>query len=327
MPTLPILDLAIGLSFIYLLLALSCTTLNEMIASLLKLRPRNLEKGIARMLGDPALKTAIYRHPLIKSLANAAGNSPSYIPPSKFALALLDVADTTEQQNSTFQGALAAIRKDSSALDDQHKIEMWFEDSMDRVSGRYKRGAQARALLLAVLITLLLNADTLKIVQMLRTHPLMTAALVEKAKVRLNKGRPDEEALPMVKYEKADSPNDSAPIILPDKDAISADEQKALGEFTGWGNDLFSNWKKEQENLGKGFRDWISFILSNRLLGWIITALAVSIGAPFWFDTLNRFMNIRNAGRAPDEPRDKANPVPTPGPPPGSAPARVEGHR
>ena len=82
MPTFPILDVAIGLSLIYLLLALSCTTLNEMIAGVLKLRSRNLEKGIGRMLGDPALKSALYTHPLIRSLANASGTSPSYIPSS-----------------------------------------------------------------------------------------------------------------------------------------------------------------------------------------------------------------------------------------------------
>ena len=36
-------------------------------------------------------------------------------------------------------------------------------------------------------------------------------------------------------------------------------------------------------------------------LGWLITAFAVSLGAPFWFDLLNKFMNIRSAGKAPDE--------------------------
>ena len=43
--------------------------------------------------------------------------------------------------------------------------------------------------------------------------------------------------------------------------------------------------------------------------GLLITGLAVSLGAPFWFDTLNRFMNIRNAGRAPDESRGKTKPA------------------
>jgi hypothetical protein len=30
-------------------------------------------------------------------------------------------------------------------------------------------------------------------------------------------------------------------------------------------------------------------------LGWLITALAVSLGAPFWFDLLNKLVNIRRA--------------------------------
>jgi|GEM_PF-2706950 len=34
-------------------------------------------------------------------------------------------------------------------------------------------------------------------------------------------------------------------------------------------------------------------------LGWLITAAALSIGAPFWFEILNRFINIRNLGVRP----------------------------
>jgi hypothetical protein len=39
------------------------------------------------------------------------------------------------------------------------------------------------------------------------------------------------------------------------------------------------------------------------LLGWILTVAAISFGAPFWFDTLKRFLNIRSAGRSPEEGR------------------------
>ena len=35
------------------------------------------------------------------------------------------------------------------------------------------------------------------------------------------------------------------------------------------------------------------------IFGWFLTALAASLGAPFWFDTLSRVVNIRNAGRPP----------------------------
>jgi hypothetical protein len=38
------------------------------------------------------------------------------------------------------------------------------------------------------------------------------------------------------------------------------------------------------------------------IFGWLITALAISLGAPFWFDLLNKFINLRNAGKNPDNP-------------------------
>ena len=38
-----------------------------------------------------------------------------------------------------------------------------------------------------------------------------------------------------------------------------------------------------------------------KVVGLLFTALAISLGAPFWFDMLNRVVSIRAAGRAPDE--------------------------
>ncbi len=54
--------------------------------------------------------------------------------------------------------------------------------------------------------------------------------------------------------------------------------------------------------------DWATFFWYSfcALPGWIMTALAVSLGAPFWFDLLQSFVNIRNAGAKPnrsDDPR------------------------
>jgi len=35
------------------------------------------------------------------------------------------------------------------------------------------------------------------------------------------------------------------------------------------------------------------------LMGWIITALALSLGAPFWFDLLNKLMKLRGSVATP----------------------------
>jgi hypothetical protein len=76
----------------------------------------------------------------------------------------------------------------------------------------------------------------------------------------------------------------------------------------------------------KAFVDVLSF----HILGWILTALAASLGAPFWFDTLNRFISIRSAGKAPEEsPKPPKNvPVPLePGQSPREADLSAAAHR
>jgi hypothetical protein len=61
---------------------------------------------------------------------------------------------------------------------------------------------------------------------------------------------------------------------------------------------------------------WSDFELRDRcptfLLGWLITALAVSLGAPFWFDLLNKFINVRAAGKAPEETPKEPKELPQP---------------
>src|SRR5947209_1328412 len=179
MGSLPYLDIAIGLSFAYLLLALACTSLNETIASILRTRGAFLDKGISRLLDDPELKRALYKHPLINSMAEKSDKiCPSYIAPRKFALALMDLLTgkdaegknipATDEQllmkkveehpNPHLRIALSAVLNDTaSGQSPQEKIEAWFNDAMDRVGGWYKRTTHARILVLAVIVTLLAN--------------------------------------------------------------------------------------------------------------------------------------------------------------------------
>src|SRR5438067_2427169 len=95
----PVLDVAIGLAFFYLLLGLICSTVTEMIAGWRQTRAKYLDQGIQRLLGDDAqLKAELYKHPLISSLARKADEiCPSYIPAEKFATALLDIVSGPEK--------------------------------------------------------------------------------------------------------------------------------------------------------------------------------------------------------------------------------------
>ena len=75
----PIIDVAIGLVFFYVTLSLVCSSIQEIIASLLGLRSRNLKKGIENLIGNEYAQ-AMYDHPLIKGMRKPK-KLPSYIKP------------------------------------------------------------------------------------------------------------------------------------------------------------------------------------------------------------------------------------------------------
>jgi hypothetical protein len=46
---------------------------------------------------------------------------------------------------------------------------------------------------------------------------------------------------------------------------------------------------------------WTSMSIAATLFGWLLTAIAISLGAPFWFDALGKLANLRMAGKNPEE--------------------------
>ena len=315
----PYLDLAIGICFIYLLMALVCSTLNETIAGIVNSRGKTLEKGILSLLHDPALKAEFYAHPLIQGIKqDDDGRLPSYIASNKFALAMMDIltgpnaaANNAEAlcegvknlKDGPAKTALMAVLQNPQFKTDQERLEAWYEQGMNRVTGWYKRTSQIRIYVLAAAVTLLINADTLKILDTLWNNPTRSALLVEHAKGRLEKGRPDAEGQSSTANEKANDATTSKSAQTPEKDVITPQEKQLLGQVTGWQGDWYTDWRHPE---GAGFGAWILYLLKNRLGGWLITMLAVSLGAPFWFDTLSRFMNVRSAGKPPENSTEPA---------------------
>jgi hypothetical protein len=302
MSSFPYLDIAIAICFIYLLMALVCTTVNEGIAGIINSRGKMLEKGILSLLQDPALKDKLYAHPLIEGIHDEGERPPSYIASNKFALALMDVLTgpaaasnpdalrrgVASLENSAAKTALTAVLDNPQFKTDQQRIEAWYEQGMNRVSGWYKRSSQVRIYVLAAGVTLLMNADSLRILKTLSNNPTMSALLVEKAKARLQKERPD-----------AQSQASAA-----ENDVITVDEERLLRQPTGWQGDWYTD--RPQHTTAADFGLWIWYLLKERFGGWLITILAISLGAPFWFDILSKFMNVRNAGKPPEQTAEPA---------------------
>lgn len=95
-----ILEVAVGVVFVYLLLSLVCTIVNEGIASLINQRGKILIAGIKNLLNDEnlsGLAQQMYNHGLVVGVSENGSNPkkpnglPSYMSPTGFALSLLDL--------------------------------------------------------------------------------------------------------------------------------------------------------------------------------------------------------------------------------------------
>lgn len=291
-----ILDVAIGIIFIYLLVSLVISAINELIAAMLKSRATNLSQGIHALLQDPSQAgwvARLYQHPLIQSLS-PPNSKPSYIPSRTFALALLDlVAPANTDGNRTLADLKAGMvnlpeplqKTLTNLLDEaQHdverlktQIEIWFNNGMDRASGWYKRKTQWIQFFIGLSLVILLNIDSVHIGRSLfAVNSPMRASLVESAKSFV--AEPGGTNKPM-------------------KDVVDAISSASLP--IGW-----SEVPKPDQ--------WPTMVV-----GWLITAFAVSMGAPFWFDLLNKFINIRASGKAPEEEPKPPKEVPAPKEPGG----------
>jgi len=332
-----ILDVAIGLIFLYMMLALIATTLQELIASVLRLRAKHLYDALAGMLkGDIQLRSggapkriieALYEHPLIRNLCQTApkfdngklvgrGALPSYIPSKTFALALLDVlrGDTSASQavgarevllkagdtldhianNDDLQrnlklllaGARGQVDKlDETAAHVSKCVETLFNDRMARASGWYKRQAQWIALLIALGIAGVANADTIYVAGRLWTDDALRSSVVQSAQ-DFHDARVKAQEAPASSTPGAGVPSAAAGTAGADDVAAAAKTfGKSVQDFESAGFPI--GWPREIDGCAE-------FCLM--LAGWLITAFAVSLGSNFWFDVLSKALQIRGGG-------------------------------
>ena len=321
-----VIEVAIGLSFIFLLLSLICSAIVELIESVLKNRATDLERGIRELFnqeGGGQLAGKFYSHPLISGLYRGlykrnddesmgrldylkSTNLPSYIPAKNFANAILDLvlhppattnvarddvpADSSNASASTLDApplpaSMEAVRlaikrnfgstqvgrvlrtlaeeagTDLNAM--RSSVETWFNGAMDRVSGNYKRRTQWIIFFLGLILAVTLNVNTIELAKRLSSDSVFRSAIVAQAGTFVGSENP----------------------LSTDLEA-SREKLDSLGLQLGWPNgvDLI-------DPRGPNFNPWQHLLLP--LLGWLITAGAISLGAPFWFDFLNKFMVVR----------------------------------
>jgi hypothetical protein len=320
------LDVLIGLVLVYLLLSLMCSAAREVVAGMTRARATMLVAGIKELLrNDTVLIRAFFEHPQIWSLyrgdydtASRTKALPSYIPSRSFAMALLDIAARGRDASSSVQSSpeasvlsLQNVRRNIgnlgnpfvqrvvlSALDGADGtleractgVELWFNSAMDRVSGRYKKETQRLLFVIGLVLTVALDVNTLAIARQLYRDPARREAAVALATATAKEGapRPATDSLARRSLQRLDS--------------LGLPEAWAGVTVTGIWPDP-GEWKAIRAHAASAW------------FGWLITAFAISFGAPFWFDALGKLIAIRSTVKPKETPpagASAATPPPAP---------------
>ncbi|MBY0474721.1 MAG: peptidoglycan-binding protein [Nitrosomonas sp.] len=321
------LEILIAVFLIYALFSGLVSGVNELIIQWLEMRGKVLFEGIAMMLGelpkktykpgifkpffikDASLTEDLYKHPLIDSLSPAGGTRPSYISSATFSAVLV--------QTLSNDGSLAALRQ---KLDDRNthlgklfgpmldeangdlekfktKLEAHFNEVMDRVGGWYKRRAQVALFTIGLALAVLFNVDSIHIMQQLQKDPAQVEKLVQMAEAKM---QAIEE-----QNQKSNANVDAVSEVDKSVDVnIKAQFADLKSQFEAFNNlTLPIGWAFSDQS--DSFLDSFDYpAQQNRslsLLGWLLTALAATLGAPFWFDAISKLFTIRGAGKKPDE--------------------------
>lgn len=433
----PILDVALGLVFIFLVYSLLATSVQETIATIFALRARMLKKGIVdSMLSNTpdfgkiksigmgiirffysafgknknGIGYKFYSHPLLRNYGSSRiFPHPSYLPADNFCVVLLDILkkDFNEKvakiaefksgkpsgdpENTALQQQLEsssdavkikelleyysayyskklaevplpAIDKDTCEILLMHlrnsmynlqefsnKLESWFDDSMNRVAGWYKRQTQIILFIIGIVMAIAFNIDSIIIASKLSKDKDLREQTVKMAIASVDSYKDD----PRVKY---------SPDTISKKDSASLEAARnklrdMQNEFEHEANDIntllaigwddygrtypfdtikLADYRSEFDSLlqltktsvtntlnkndstttlirvynNHWFKLKVCYILNEitygkKLLGLFITALAICLGAPFWFDLLGKLIKIRGAGKKEDEEEKK----------------------
>ncbi|HEX4066347.1 MAG TPA: hypothetical protein VHZ09_10015 [Acidobacteriaceae bacterium] len=369
-----IVDTAIGMVFVYLLMSLIASVVQELLSTFMQLRAANLQRGLeslfsgdslwgedlVNMIYDHGLVRGLYRDPPAQEKRNFVEKAihklrmgcrafvgvpptqgklspaatillPAYIPSRTFALAMIDflnrrkatgddamrgIAQSLAEHHWIYRNnkageALLTLANDARGNLDtfQQKLEDWYNDSMDRVSGWYKRYTQRVLLYIGIILAIGFNVDSLRVARTLWVDRDVRQAMVQAAGTYVN-GHPTGPPSAVLQNapgagQKA-AGNGSREAIQGEvgqmNQTVEAFNQMASTSLLPIGWQGPAGWL--QRNLRANFWPTVGKLFERKLPGWLLTAMAISLGAPFWFDLLNKFMVVRSTIK----PQEKSQP-------------------
>lgn len=362
------LETGISLVLLFFIFSIITYIIQELIAVNLRYRSKMLWKSIEQILegksvaegrvqlmkalpeADKPFTREFYAHAQIRTLQKDLKKKPSYIPASSFALAIIDLvaqragnktADLfTDFRNGLrhyinsggqFGQVLGNLLDHAVSLQDlKGKIEDWYNQYMQRVTGWYESHTVASVRIIALALALVFNLNVIELAKTIYRNGELRGkmtGLAEKIAGGTEGAAPQyynvfekKAAVLQAEYEK--KIHETADAAEKEKwkkelsdtlDTLAATytrQQKIItdtllrqlrdtGLPLGWKERpaVFSAsfWKKQ----GPGSRWWQNLLLA--LIGWTIAAGCISMGAPFWFDMLGKLVNVRRSGIKPEK--------------------------
>lgn len=324
-------DVAIGLTLIYLGVSLFVTIINEYIAQMLNLRGQQLRTALNTLIDDDMIKQKLVKSPALESFFKKQSKKkgfhevlnvlkqllfiffptnrlPSYVDPNilgrmlvgSLSASSVNAGNLTNTNNAVSQISAtidnlpnssiktqlqAIIRTSGSTIENlSTAVSDWLDRSLTMMSESYKRNLQIISFGVGLTIAVILNINTITLTQHL---------------YRDKETRDATTSLAIQIAEQTNKASFEQCINLP-RDKFMSDN--ACAPFKG----LIDAIQTRNSTLGLlpiGWPEGVLKLLSATLtdwLGWFMTALAVSLGAPFWFDLLNKVVSVRHGIRKPE---------------------------
>lgn len=291
-----ILEVAIGLVFVYLSASLVCSGIMVLIAKLLKLRSKHLKEELTQLLKSKDLVNALYLNPLVKEISRgfASGKTkngnpdPDNIPTDNFVKALIDTLLNIEKGSKEFADFEENIKKIEDAQVREillkalngvrtraakwerwreavgESIAKWFDRSMDKLSLWYKKQSRKIIFVIGILVVLLLNLDSVMIVKNLYQDETLRTNVVAAAE------------------------RTASSTSQPENKNEGQKELKKIGFPMGW------NTTVPQDEDPRGYPVGLTDIIY-KVIGLLLTIMAISMGSTFWFDLLKKMFRFRKA--------------------------------
>ena len=343
MNILTVLNLILGVIFIYFLMGLICNSIFEAISTAIGLRSKYLTQWITQSFPE------IYSHLTDSTVVNglsAKGQATSYMSSSNFATAIISIisiywkkvpasvqdinqalddfnspSNTDRNQRNLFPQdfqtllRIYAAQAQSSSKDSTEQmktfvgfIENWFDSMMERLTGVYKRRSMLSNLIVAAIITVALNVDSISIVRYLISDPSAIVALENAAM------QAESDSTWKIKSALIAQNDTSITVTTKVNDSLSTqttiktikskmdDGNKYKDQLAGY---IPVGWGTNLQNESKLYQKQVYFWLA-KFFGLLLTTMAVSLGAPFWYDLLCKAANLRGSLK-PQTAMDKAN--------------------